>query len=68
MIIMLANCLDYYLRACERAKDPLTRKTFYDQAFGACQYHIMVFHNDQEKVEQMWNNYKPKFEKLVYGI
>ena len=66
MIIMLANCLDYYLRACERATDRQTRRTFCDQAFGACQYHLMMFHDDQQKVELMWDNYKPKFEALVY--
>lgn len=65
MITMLATCLDYYLRACEYAKDRQTRKTLYDQAFGACQYHLMLSHDDQKKVEQMWDNYRPKFEKLV---
>lgn len=68
MIIMLTNCINYYLRACERATDRQTRRTFYDQAFGACQYHLMMFHDDQQKVEQMWDNYKPQFEALVYGV
>ena len=63
---MLANCLNYYLPAWETATDRQTRKTFYDQAFGACQYHLMLSHDDQQKVEQMWDNYRPKFEALVY--
>ena len=66
MITMLANCLNYYLRACERATDRQTRRTFYDQAFGACQYHLMMSYGDQEKVEKMWDNYRSKFEALVY--
>lgn len=68
MITMLANCLDIYLRACELAEDRQTRRTLYDHAFGACEYHILIFHDDQEKVEQMWDIYRPKFEKLVYGV
>lgn len=68
MMIMLATCLDYYLGACERAQDRQTRRTFYDQAFGACQYHLMMRHDDQQKVERLWNDYKPEFEKLIYGV
>ena len=68
MITMLATCLDYYLRACKGAADRTTRKTFFDQAFGACQYHLMMFHDDQQKVERLWNDYKPEFEELVYGV
>ena len=65
---ILKTALNYYLKACQRATDRTTRKCFYDQAFGACQYHIMMFHNDQEQVEQMWNDYKEHFEEAVYNI
>ena len=64
----LKTTLNYYLKACQRATERTTRKSFYDQAFGACQYHIMMFHNDEGKVEQMWNDYKEHFEEAVYSI
>ena len=64
----LKTTLNYYLLACQRATDRTTRKCFYDQAFGACQYHIMMFHNDQEEAEKMWNSYRPAFEVLVYQL
>ena len=62
----LIDMLNYYLTACKRATDHQTRRTFFDQATGACQYHLMISHDDQKKVEKMWDNYKAKFEALVY--
>ena len=68
MLNILINSLDYYIKACRNASDRATKRTFFDQAFGACQYHIMMFHNDQQKVEALWNvKYKPEFEELCYG-
>lgn len=66
MLNTLINALDYYLKACKRAEDKTTKRTFFDQAFGAAQYHIFMFPNDQQRVENLWNGYKPQFEEEVY--
>lgn len=61
--------LDYYRNACQKATDLPTKRTFFDQAFGACQYHIFIFPNDQVDVEDLWNDvYKPQFEKMMYEM
>lgn len=59
--------LDYYLKACKKATDLRTKRTFFDQAFGACQYHIFIFPNDQVDVQNLWDEYKPQFETEIYG-
>jgi hypothetical protein len=38
------------------------------QAFGAVQYHITLIPEDYERVEELWNKYKPQFERKVYGV
>jgi hypothetical protein len=67
MLNTLILTLDYYYKACKRAIDLPTQRTFFDQAFGAAQYHIMMFPNDQKKVESLWDDYKSQFEKIIYG-
>lgn len=67
MLNTLINALEYYLKACKYAQDQRTKRTFYDQAFGAAQYHIMMFTNSQQGVEELWNVYKPQFETEIYG-
>ena len=57
--------LDYYRNACHRATDYPTRRTFFDQAFGACQYHIFIFPNDQVDVQDLWETYKKDFEEML---
>lgn len=63
----LINYLDYTLRA---AKNPcFDAKTFYNQAFGAVQYHLFQFPNDEAKVVKLWDEvYKPQFEKEMYDF
>lgn len=68
MLNTLINALDYYLKACKNAKDRPTKRTFCDQAFGAAQYHLFMFPNDQKRVEDLWDTYKPQFEKEIYGL
>ena len=63
----LTLILDYYLKACKKATDLRTKRTFFDQAFGACQYHIFIFPNDQVDVQNLWDEYKPQFETEIYG-
>ena len=67
MLNTLINALNYYLKACRNAQDKRTQRTFCDQAFGAAQYHILMFPNDQKKVEDLWDVYKPQFEGIIYG-
>lgn len=66
MLNTLINALNYYLKACRNAQDKRTQRTFCDQAFGAAQYHILMFPNDQKKVENLWDVYKPQFEEIIY--
>lgn len=68
MLTTLINALDYYLKACKSAQKLRDQRTFFDQAFGACQYHIWLLPADQQEVEELWNCYKPQFEELVYGV
>lgn len=68
MLNTLINALDYYLKACKNAQEKRDQKTFFDQAFGACQYHIWLLPADQQEVEELWNCYKPQFEKEIYGF
>lgn len=67
MLNTLINALNYYLKACRNAQDKRTQRTFCDQAFGAAQYHILMFPNDQKRVENLWDVYKPQFEEIIYG-
>lgn len=66
MLNTLINALNYYIKACRNAQDKRTQRTFCDQAFGAAQYHILMFPNDQKKVEDLWDVYKPQFEEIIY--
>ena len=63
----LINLLDYYISLVNHAPDHKTRKCFYDQAFGAVQYHSFLFPSQHRELETLWNNtYKPRFEYLLY--
>jgi len=67
MLNTLILSLDYYLKACRNNSNMLMQKAFFNQAFGACQYHIMMFPNDQMQVEALWTPYKEQFEEIIYG-
>ncbi len=65
LIIML----DYFLKACERATDTRTRRTFFDQATGAMQMYCLLNLDEEHQVFVLWDTtYYPKFDKLVYGV
>lgn len=68
MLTTLINVLDYYLKACKNEQEKRDQRTFFDQAFGAAQYHVWLLPADQQEVEELWNCYKPQFEELVYGV
>ena len=53
------------LRNCEKATD--NRRIWMDQAFGAVQFYVVEHPTSFDEVEQMWSNFKPRFEYRVYG-
>lgn len=65
----LIQMLDYYVNACTRAQDFATQRTFYDQATGAMQMYCYLNITDEAQVLPLWDEtYRPKFEKIVYGV
>jgi hypothetical protein len=66
MLNTLINTLDYCLNGCKNANDQCLREIYFCQAFGAVQYHIFMFPNDEKKVENLWDVYKPQFEAEIY--
>ena len=67
MMKILIERLDYLISLCERADNRIAKKCFYDQAFGALEYHTMLFPSDYAEAESLWNDYRVRFEELVYG-
>lgn len=61
---ILEEFLKYCLSQAKRA-NPLV---FMHQAFGAVQYYLFVWEDEQEEVEVLWDVYKPQFEELIYGV
>lgn len=61
---ILEEFLKYCLSQAKRA-NPLV---FMHQAFGAAQYYLFVWEDEQEEVEALWDIYKPQFEELIYGV
>lgn len=64
----LIEMLNYYLNACASAKDRTTRRTFFDQATGATQMFCFMNIKDEAQVLPMWEDYRERFEQLVYGV
>lgn len=65
----LIELLNYYVNACARAQDFATQRTFYDQATGAMQMYCYLNITDEAKVLPLWDEtYRPKFEKIIYGV
>ena len=65
MFERLVSYLDYCLRQAQQ--HPESAKAYFDQAFGAVQYQAYFdidFHKD---LVDLWENYRPKFEKAVWG-
>ena len=63
----LIEMLNYYVNACANATDYPTRRTFFDQAFGAVQMYCYLNIKDEAKLLPLWDNtYRPKFEAMVY--
>ena len=65
----LIMMLDFYVRACKTTTDRRTREKYYDQAFGATDMFCLLNTKDEKEVQALWNdNYRPRFEDLVYGL
>ncbi len=66
LINFLEDCLEY----AKRSSEP---KTFFSQAFGGVSLYCSVAYANGDKEEEcevadLWNNeYRAKFEELVYG-
>lgn len=58
----LIQHLDYLLKLCRNASDLASKRTFFDQAFGAVTYHIAMVPTDEEAAEALWDGYRTKFE------
>lgn len=65
MIDFLVNALDANIKLCENEKDKTAKRIICERAFGACQYHVLMFPSDQRRVEYLWGIYKPQFENTL---
>lgn len=46
-----------------------TKRTLFDQAFGMVQLAVVLLPAEEfGAINDLWDEYKPKFEHLVYGI
>lgn len=46
-----------------------TQRTLFDQAFGMVQLAVVLLPTEEfGAINDLWDEYKPKFESLVYGI
>ena len=66
MIYALIEHLDRCMN-CARDSHTADPKIFFNQAFGAVQYHCIEHPDDQEKVEKLWDEYRRNFNILIYG-
>lgn len=66
----LKEFLERQLLYCSWNATRNDRMNCMNQAFGAVQFYSAITHNSQEwgAIEAMWDEYKPKFENLVYGV
>lgn len=65
MFDQLKLYLDYCLRAAQQPTNDA--KTFMDQAFGAVQYQAYLDLDSSVELNDLWYEYRPKFEKAVWG-
>lgn len=65
MIEKLRAFLEMRLRNCDVFDEP---KVAFDHAFGGVLMFIDLFPEKYEEIEKMWNEYKPEFERKVWGV
>ena len=60
----LTEYVEHQLAMCRVSPD----EVFLTSAFGAVEYHLWMWHEDNEKIYNRWENkWKPEFEKLIWG-
>lgn len=61
----LTEYVEHQLAFCRKA--PL--EAFFNNAYGAIEYHLWMYHEDNKEIYDRWENeWKPEFEKLIWGI
>ena len=56
-------------RIAESMASTADRLTFFNQAFGMVQLAVVILPVEEfGAINDLWDEYKPKFESLVYGI
>lgn len=65
MVSVLIDTLEYQLIACRNAKSKEEQRLIAERAFGAAQYHILLFPSSQNKVGSLWETYKLRFEEII---
>lgn len=65
MINTLIDALEGQLLACRCAKGKEERRLIAERAFGAVQYHIVLYPSSQGKAGSLWEAYRLRFEKII---
>lgn len=63
--------LDDCLHHIRLANSNGERRTHYDHAFGAwsiAYYSFATTEEERSELDFLWQEYRPKFEKVVYGV
>ena len=61
----LAKYVEMQLIFCRQNHD----KAYFNNAFGAVEYHLWMYHEDNKEIYDLWENkWKPEFEKLIWGF
>ena len=60
----LKQHLDYCLNWCKRTKS----ENCIHQAFGAVQFAVFEHPEEEKTVAQMWEDFKPRFEREIWGM
>ena len=59
--------LEEFLKYCLSQANRANPMGFMHQAFGALQYYLFVWPDEEEEVSALWDIYKPQFEEVIYG-
>lgn len=60
----LKQHLDYCLNWCKR----VNKEVCMHQAFGAVQFAVFEHPEAEDEVSKMWDEYKPQFERQIWGL
>lgn len=59
--------LEEFLKYCLHMAMRDHPQVFMHQAFGAVQYYLFVWPDEEDEASALWDIYKPQFEELIYG-